>query len=325
MTTLYLDRQGLELKRDGGRVAIYSAGGAGKGIPLTGIDRIVIRGDVTLSSGLLGVLAEQGISVLMLSGRHGRRTASLLGRSHADAARRLGQYQLFFDLDRRLVWSSHLISTKLAAQQRCLQQILIHRPDQRKALVGALECIQSILPKIKGAENLDVLNGYEGAAAAAYFRGYSAVFPPVLSFSKRIRRPPTDPVNACLSLAYTLIHFEAVQACQIAGLDPFVGFFHQLVYSRESLACDLIEPLRPRVDAWIWQLFRQHALRVEDFRSDGSACLLGKAGRRRFYADYEKGAPSWRRWLRQQSRIIVRHILGSNPRKILPTEEKPSI
>src|SRR5690625_682237 len=89
MTTLYLDRQGLELKRDGGRVILCSAKGAGRGIPLTGISRIVIRGDVTLSSGLLGILAEQGISVLMLSGRYGRRTACLLGRSHADAARRL--------------------------------------------------------------------------------------------------------------------------------------------------------------------------------------------------------------------------------------------
>lgn len=41
---------------------------------------------------------------------------------------------------------------------------------------------------------------------------------------------------------------EAVQACQGAGLDPFVGFFHQPAYGCESLACDLIEPLHPRID-----------------------------------------------------------------------------
>jgi CRISPR-associated protein Cas1 len=300
---------------------LYPAGGKGRGIPLAGISRVVIRGDVTLSSGLLGALAEQGIGVLMLSGRHSRRTAFLSGRPHADAARRLGQYRLFFDPLQRLAWSWPLIAAKLLAQQRSLQQALASRPDQRRALIGALKSIESILPKVRDAESLEALNGYEGAAAAAYFRGYSALFPPELAFIKRTRRPPADPANACLSLAYTLVHFEAVQACQGAGLDPFVGFFHQPAYGRESLACDLIEPLRPRIDTWVWGLFRQRTLRAEDFRQEGSACLLGKAGRQRFYADYEASASGWRRWLRQQSWIMARRVVELSPREILPVAE----
>jgi CRISPR-associated protein Cas1 len=324
MATLYLDRKGLELERDGGRMMLYSAGGKGSGIPLTGISRIVIRGNVTVSTGLLGTLAEQGIGVLMLSGRHSRRTACLFGRPHADVVRRLGQYRLFFDPAQRLAWSWHLIAAKLMAQQRGLRQALASRPDRRKVLTGALRSIELILSKVGDADNLEVLNGYEGAAAAAYFRGYGALFPPELAFTKRTRRPPTDPVNACLSLAYTLVHFDAVQTCQSAGLDPFVGFFHQPAYGRESLACDLIEPLRPRIDAWVWRLFRQRILRAEDFRQEGSsACLLGKAGRQRFYTDYEASAPCWRRWLRQQSRIMARRVVELSPRKILPAAEEP--
>lgn len=323
MTTLYLDRKGLELVRDGGRMMLYPAGMAGSGIPLTGISRVVIRGDVTMSSGLLGVLAEQGVGVLMLSGRYGRRTACLLGRPHADVARRLGQYRLFFDPRQRLAWSWRLIAAKLTAQHRGLEQALAGRPDRRRVLTVALRSIESIRDKVKDAENLEVLNGYEGAAAAAYFRGYGALFPPELTFSKRTRRPPTDPVNACLSLAYTLVHFEGVQACQGAGLDPFLGFFHQPAYGRESLACDLIEPLRPRIDNWVWRLFRQRTLRAEDFRQEDSSCLLGKAGRQRFYRDYEATAPAWRRWLRQQSRIMARRVLALNPQEILPAVKDP--
>ncbi len=316
MTTLYLDRKGLKLRHDGGRIALCPAEHRGSGIPVTSISRVVIRGDVALSSGLLGVLAEHGVGVLMLSGRHGRRTACLLGRPHADVTRRLGQYRLFFDEAQRLAWSSHLVAAKLLAQQRGLQHALAGRPDRRKNLTQALRSIELILAKIMDAESLEVLNGYEGAAAAAYFRGYGALFPAELAFAKRTRRPPTDPVNACLSLAYTLVHFEALQACQNAGLDPLLGFFHQPAYGRESLACDLIEPLRPRVDMWIWQLFRQRTLRAEDFRKDGAACLLGKAGRQRFYRDYEATAPVWRRWLRQQSRVVARHALDLTPKEL---------
>ena len=95
----------------------------------------------------------------------------------------------------------------------------------------------------------------------------------------RNRRPPRDPVNACLSLAYTLLHFEAVRMAHAAGLDPLLGFYHRPAFGRESLACDLIEPLRPAVDEWIWQQFSPGPLRPEHFSPDKGACLLGKTGR----------------------------------------------
>ena len=96
----------------------------------------------------------------------------------------------------------------------------------------------------------------EGAAQAAYFRAYCSLFAEALAFNGRNRRPPRDPVNACLSLGYTLVHFEAARAAYAAGLDPFLGFFHEIAFGRESLACDLMEPVRPLVDAWLWEMFR---------------------------------------------------------------------
>jgi CRISPR-associated protein Cas1 len=69
-------------------------------------------------------------------------------------------------------------------------------------------------------------------------------------------------VNACLSLGYTLLHFDAVRACHETGLEPYVGFYHEPAFARESLACDFIEALRPKVDEWVWRLLRRygHAL-----------------------------------------------------------------
>lgn len=150
-----------------------------------------------------------------------------------------------------------------------------------------------------------------GSAAAGYFEGLSAVFVPSLNFSRRNRRPPRDPVNACLSLGYTLAHFEAVRAAYAAGLDPFVGFYHGLSFGRESLACDLVEPLRAQIDGWVWMLFRDRRLTDEHFNRDKGACLLGKAGRNAFYREHENAAGPLRRALRRSAQTLARRLRRS--------------
>jgi len=158
---------------------------------------------------------------------------------------------------------------------------------------------------LTGRVHLSRIRGLEGACAAACFRAYSALFAESLNFLSRNRRPPRDPVNAALSLAYTLLHYDAVRAAHAAGIDPFVGFYHGPAHGRESLACDLIEPLRPRVDEWIRTLFRDRVIRGEHFTVDKGACLLGKAGREHFYAAWEGFAPLHRHHLRRQCAMLV--------------------
>ncbi len=147
-------------------------------------------------------------------------------------------------------------------------------------------------------------------AARVYYEALTALFAPALGFTGRNRRPPRDPVNACLSLVYTLLHFEAVRAAHMAGLDPLLGFYHRPAFGRESLASDLIEPLRPHADAWVWHLFRKNILRSDHFGRDGEACLLGKAGREAFYQHYEGFAGPPRRYLRRQCRLLAAHFRG---------------
>ncbi len=91
-----------------------------------------------------------------------------------------------------------------------------------------------------------------------------------------------------------------------AGLDPYVGFFHDLSHGRESLASDLIEPLRPRVDRWVWQLFRSESLTGAHFHEEQGGVRLGKAGRSIFYACYEGWAGPHRRALARGVRRLIR-------------------
>lgn len=95
-----------------------------------------------------------------------------------------------------------------------------------------------------------------------------------------------------------------------AGLDPYVGFYHALDFGRESLACDLIEALRPHADRFVLGLFRDETLRAEDFSKTADACLLGKAGRGRFYAAFETRAELFRRQLAEGIDDVVQVLQG---------------
>lgn len=314
MSTLYIDRKDLEIRAERQYLILYENGERRSTMPLHLVERVVVRGSAMLSTGVLTLLADQGIGLCVLGGRHSRHAATLLGRPHGDAARRIGQYRWYRDADERLRLAVLLVRGKLRASLRFIDQAEPLRPDCRLPLHKARGTLREIAAGLRNAataSTLDLtrLNGLEGAAAAAYFSGIAPLFPEALGFTTRNRRPPRDPVNAVLSLAYTLAHFDAVAACHAAGLDPLIGFYHEPAFRRESLACDLIEPLRPRIDAWAWRLFAEQQLRVHHFTTEAGGCLLDKAGRQVFYAGWEtSAAPGLRHRLRRYANALARHL-----------------
>ncbi|MCC7414049.1 MAG: CRISPR-associated endonuclease Cas1 [Gammaproteobacteria bacterium] len=310
MSTLILDRRDLSVRADGDALALYENGERRGTVPFKLLERVVVQGSsIDINTAAILKLADQGAAVLFLSARQARRVAILLGPAHNDATVRLAQSQLVYDDVFRQRWAREIVGRKISRQRSFLQRVRELRPDRRKPLSDALATLESNRCALVAGEHLtESLRGFEGSAAAAYFRGYCSVFPESLEFTGRNRRPPRDPVNACLSLAYTLLHFDAVRAAHRAGLDPFLGFYHRPAFGRESLACDLIEPLRPVVDEWIWRLIGARTLRAEHFTRDKSACLLGKAGRGHFYASWESFARFPRRYLRRRCAALARGL-----------------
>jgi len=146
---------------------------------------------------------------------------------------------------------------------------------------------------------------------------------PSLKFTGRNRRPPRDPLNAVLSLGYTLLRADIVLALYGAGLDPYIGFFHGLSFGRESLAVDLIEPLRPSLDRFAVELFSSGQLRPENFAISQQGCMLGKAGRTRFYPLYEEAAEGFRKRINQSAYDLV-NLLRPN-QKIGEAEAGPEM
>ena len=120
---------------------------------------------------------------------------------------------------------------------------------------------------------------YISGIGIAYTINYFWVFNDLLrgsgfTFSCRVRRPPTDPVNALLSYTYTLITHECSSALQGVGLDPYVGFLHQDRPGRVSLALDLLEEFRaPWADRFILTLINRKQIQLKDFITEASGAV----------------------------------------------------
>jgi CRISPR-associated protein Cas1 len=136
----------------------------------------------------------------------------------------------------------------------------------------------------------DSLNGIEGIAARHYFSGLGKMMLGAFGFDGRRKRPATDPVNALLSLGYTLVFNEISSLLDGMGFDPYLGYYHKVEYGRASLASDLQEEFRaPIVDRLTLRLINNRMLNQGDFYKNpkGDGVYLTRDAMKRYFAEYE--------------------------------------
>jgi CRISPR-associated endonuclease Cas1 len=146
---------------------------------------------------------------------------------------------------------------------------------------------------------------------------------PAFAFEKRTRRPPADPVNAMLSLAYALLARTLLTVLSAVGFDPYLGFFHRPRFGRPALALDLMEAFRPILaDSTVVGAVNNGELKADGFVTAGPAVNLKPHARRALIAAYERRLDqevthpvfgyrlSMRRLLEVQVRLLARHLDG---------------
>lgn len=313
MGTLYIDRKDLLLRLDGRAIAFYANGEREGIVPINPLKRVIVVGNVLIETPVLHRLVEENVAVLFLSGKRLRFRGMLHGRLHWNGILRLYQYRKAQDAFCMEV-SREIVRRKIENQRVFLCDARECQPDARFPLSCAVDTIGSILTNLNmGNPTVEELRGYEGGASTTYFQAYTRLFSESLGFRKRTRRPPEDPVNAMLSLCYTLVHFEAVREIEVIGLDPTIGFLHQFEYGRESLACDIVELFRTRVDRFVWEVFRDRTFTARDFSNNDErpGCYLKKESRQRFYPLYEEWAKAVRPDLVREVRTLSERIMNN--------------
>jgi CRISP-associated protein Cas1 len=122
---------------------------------------------------------------------------------------------------------------------------------------------------------LEEVRGVEGIAAKDYFADWSLMLKEPWTFPGRNRRPPTDPVNALLSFAYGLLRVQVTAAVHVAGLDPYIGYLHEVSRGQPAMVLDLMEEFRPLVaDSLVLTVLNNRELQPSDFTESLGAYRL---------------------------------------------------
>ncbi|MDQ7012136.1 MAG: CRISPR-associated endonuclease Cas1, partial [Mariprofundaceae bacterium] len=190
----------------------------------------------------------------------------------------ISQHRLFSDEGMALRAAISVVDARI----RHMRETLRRRAADTRA---ALNAMNIALRETEGADSRKRLNGIEGNASKCYFQALRELVPEDYGFHGRVRRPPTDPFNALLSLGYTHLYAHIDTLLRAESLLPEKGFYHQPRSGHAALASDLMEPFRHIVERCALSMVQRGRLGVDDFSMQGEkGCRMTAAGRRVYLA-----------------------------------------
>ena len=261
--------------------------------PTHSIENIVCFGFKALTPALMAFCAENNVGISYLS-PYGKFLARVYGAQKGNVLLRKMQYAISDDEALSLSIARPIIAAKVSNYRYLLMRHQRNHPDKcPEEIMSAAEAMGSRLSKIENAKSLDELRGYEGECANMYFGVLSYLITSQADdfiFNKRTKRPPLDPANALLSFVYAILANDVRSALETVGLDPQVGFLHQLRPGRPSLALDVMEEFRAYMgDRIMLNLINLKQVTKKDFelRESGEVRMSDEA-RKALLTSYQK-------------------------------------
>lgn len=322
MKAVYVTQPGATLGRRGGLFEVRVAREVIERFAADEVDQLVLMGNVVPTPAALDLVMDRGVDAVFLSTR-GRFRGRIVGGPSRHIDLRMRQYRFLSDAARVVDLARRIVAGKIANHVTLL---LRHRrrhgggDPQRRAIVA----MRALARRVEMAETLDEARGFEGAAQAAYFGVFDGLIrADGFAFEGRNRRPPLDPVNALLSLGYTLLATAVHGSVGEVGLDPYLGALHGAQTGRPSLVLDLMEEWRaPLVDALVLAAINKRSLRPGDFEEvgPGEPVIIRRDGVRWFVTLFERRLAAqvtyrerrltYRQVLVEQARLLARLLRG---------------
>jgi CRISPR-associated endonuclease Cas1 len=216
--------------------------------------------------------------------------------------------------------SVDLIAAKVEGQRQLLSRL----PGGAEVQ----ETLQRAVQAIRQATRLPDLRRMEAGAARVYWRAWQPL--PVRFAPRDFERVPrhwrtfgtraspltgsqsprkaVNPANAILNYLCAVLEAEARIAVLAAGLDPVLGLLHADVQCRDSLVFDVMEPVRPAVDAFLLDFLAHHKFTTSELieRLDGQCRLLPPLAE-----ELAATAPLWARRVRPVAQQLATTLLAA--------------
>jgi CRISPR-associated protein Cas1 len=328
---LYLNSQGMRVGKSGEVIQVRDGDELKQEVRLGEVSQINLLGNVQLSTQAVQAFCSAEVPVCYFS-QGGWFYGITSGLNSRNVFLRHRQFMSAEHTGIALRLSRKLVVGKIRNQRTLLQRNHIEPPEE------ALRLLKILADKAENASELESLLGIEGAAARTYFSEFAGMLKAAeeddaahlgpqtrfrFDFTERNRRPPRDPVNALLSLAYSILVKDLTITCYALGFDPYWGFYHQPRFGRPALALDLMEPFRALIaDSAVLTAINTRMVTLADFVQSGPSVALKQAGRKGFFRAYELRMDtlvthpmfdyrvSYRRVLEIQARLLARFLNG---------------
>jgi len=320
MANLYLTEQGSSLKKSGERLIVEKEGQELLEIQCFKVDTVMVFGNIQITTQAVSEILEHGINLAFLT-MSGKLKGQVTPHKGKNIDLRLKQFNCHQDEEFAVRVARAVVAGKVRNSIEVMRRFLYNHPEAD--LRGEIDQMEQILSEVPEKIERERIVGLEGAASRMYFQGFAKMCLKNLEFPGRRRRPPTDPINALLSLGYTIVLYEIQALLEAVGLDPYFGFLHKLEYGRPSLALDLLEEFRqPVVDRLVLTLTNKQVLVSEDFESDEETggVRLKQESFKKFIRQYEdwlkeefsfpelEGKKSFRQVFRMQVEALARSV-----------------
>jgi CRISP-associated protein Cas1 len=333
MATMYVTEQGSRIEKEYRRFLVTKDDEVLVAVPAARLSQVVLVGQVGVTTPALLALLKEGVGLSLVS-RSGEMLGRLAPLTGKNIPLRHRQYQRAEDHAFCLAVSRSIVQGKLSNCRALARRWARTRPEIEGTLIQRIDVA---LRQAATAPDLATLRGFEGEGTRNYFAVWRQAMAPRpqpqapsglrLSFEKRTRRPPRDPVNALLSLGYTLLTGNLIAACEVVGLDPYDGFFHSDKYGRPALALDLVEEFRPVVvDSVVLNMVNRGMISADDFESaPAGGVQLKREALKVFFRQYSArlqaqvvhpGAGrrlTYQQWFEVQARTLRETIEGKCP------------
>lgn len=284
---IYITEQGSIICKTGDRLIVEKEDKILIDIPFLKIDTILIFGYVQVTTHTIRKMFEHGIELALFT-RSGKLLGQITSPFTKNIELRVEQFKKYSDEAFRLKLTRIIIDGKL---NNYLNFVQIFSNNHKE--ISFNEDITSLKIAIKNLENansIDSLRGFEGIGTRNYFNCFSKMILGNFKFEGRRKYPSIDPVNALLSLGYTLIYNEISSLLDGLGFDPYLGYFHEVEYGRASLACDIQEEFRVIVDKLTLYLINNRILIENDFYKNQAdrSVLLKRESIKKYFLEYER-------------------------------------
>ena len=297
LNTLYLQEQGSILRKEGERFSVEKEERQINDIIVRRVDQILVLGNVSLTTPAIQYCMKNNIPITFIS-QHGSYFGRLEATTNDNSAVERFQYLRSLDEPFALDIASRIVQAKIRNSRTMIQKRRAmaweSNGELKEKFDTTLSLMTSLAEHTKTCENMDALRGLEGKTAALYFELFGLLFKKELPFYtdafRRVRRPPTDPVNSLLSFGYTLLHNNVFSLVRMKGLNPYIGFLHAEDKGNPALINDLVEEFRTIIDSMTLYTLNKGVLRNKDFyyRKDKAGCFLTDEARKKFLEVFEQ-------------------------------------